>query len=320
MVLLWEIRVLCWEGPLCWLQGHGGGSSGARFFLLEKEGCDASFSSSTQESGLPSFGNLWAESPLGMRHAFCRIGPSQVKSPSSLPLWPLICPGSGELPIRTPNSCLFYFPFLVGRPLRLELSHPRPALIRLSLFFSWPGALLFWHLQFWTGKVWIWGAGSCTLQKGHEVRGQSQAISVGILILPRISQTRILRSMVIMKETCCLSLILDLILNTLSLSLEVTFVSDIRCLKQCQAGTNLSLLQGLVRACWQSVDFSWQDNTKKVVASFLLPLSGPLTSTPISIFSLLCQICETQRWASHNLCPPETHHLPACCFSCWFSW
>ena len=172
----------CWAGKtLSLFAGSRVIVERALSFLLEEEGCGASFNSSTQESGLPSFGisglKLHQEEFTGsaFRSGLHSVewGPIHLKhypTPTSaplLPLWLLMCPGRGGLLIWTPNSCLSYFPFLMCGPLRFELSHPQHALIRLSLVFSWPGALLFWHLPFWTGNVWIWVAGNWSTAEGQ---------------------------------------------------------------------------------------------------------------------------------------------------------
>ena len=146
-------------------------------------------------------------------------------------------------------------------PVRLELSHPQHALIRLSLVFSWPGDLLFWHLPFWTGKVWIWVAGNWPTAEGQWYERIVPGHQCGPFNSPENPPDQDTRGCGChWRHILSLSLIPDLILKAISLSLEVTFLSHIRSLRQYQAGTSLPVLQGLVDACWQNVDFSWPDN------------------------------------------------------------
>lgn len=127
-----------------------------------------------------------------IRCAFCRVGPSQPKAPC-------YCACNHECVVEVVNcpsrwqetAARFSFPFLMCGPLRLELSHPQHALIRLSLGF-------FFGQEPCHSGIYSFGQEKCgfewlatgTMQKGSDIRGHSHGISVGIFIFSRISQTK----------------------------------------------------------------------------------------------------------------------------------
>lgn len=113
-------------------------------FCLKKQGVmQASAAQPTSRSTLPlasprreGVGRRMLR--LSFRTCMRSVGWAPASPKASVPVLvngPIMCRGSGELAVRTPDSCLFEFRISDAWAFRLELSHPPHALIRQSLCF-----------------------------------------------------------------------------------------------------------------------------------------------------------------------------------------